>query len=80
MIFGRGERIASLEARIEGVHQDIHMLSEQVAGVSRSIETLRKDFTDSATRRVSWGVASVLTLTTGITLALIGAVASAVLR
>jgi len=56
------------------------MLSEQVAGVSRSIETLRKDFTDSATRRVSWGVASVLTLTTGITLALIGAVASAVLR
>lgn len=74
MIFGRGERIASLEAKVDGVHQDLHMLSAQVEGMSRSVGDLRTEVQQSALRRPSWAVATLLTLLTGFCMALLAAV------
>lgn len=79
MSFGRGERIASLEARIEGVHQDIHMLAEQIGGVSRNVDSLRNEVNQSALARPSWAVVMILTFLSSLCFALIAAILGVVL-
>lgn len=67
-----GEKIVALEVKIEAVHQDIHMLSEQIATVNRAVDSLRNELHG----RPSWGVVFALTVMSGLVVALASALAA----
>lgn len=64
-----GEKIIALEVKVEAVHQDIHMLSEQIATVNRTVDALRAELHG----RPSWGVVFALTFMSSVIVALTAA-------
>lgn len=67
-----GEKIVALEVKLEGVHQDIHMLSDQITTATRAIEALRAELHG----RPSWGVVFALTFMSSLVVALAAALIS----
>lgn len=64
-----GEKIAVIETKIEALHQDLHLVGNQIDSCTRSIEGLR----NALHGRPSWGITFALTFMSSTIVALAAA-------
>lgn len=66
------ERLATLEAKMDDIHGDLHDLSMSVADLAKSLAIVSLE----TARKPTWFVVSYITLITGLLFAVVGGIAA----